>query len=119
MPARIDDLLTRRHRGAEYDCLDFAAEIWAAETGEDLSGRLGDLLTGATADRKVSAEHVRRFERLERPVSPCFVMMHARKSAPHVGVWLRGRVAHLTERGAEYIELAAARRGYPRVAFYR
>lgn len=115
----VDAFLARRHRGDEYNCLHFARDVWLEATGEDLGARMADLLTSSTGERRIGARHRRAFERLDRPADPCLVMMRRGRTEPHVGVYLRGRVLHLTERGAEFHEPAIASRGFQEVEFYR
>lgn len=98
----------RRHRGPEYSCLHFAAEAWALLTGEDLVERLGAGLRSGS-----------RFERLARPSSPCLVLMRRPRAPSHVGVYLRGSVAHLTERGVRLEHPDIATLGYSEVRYYR
>lgn len=119
MPAVVDQFLTARHRGDAYNCLHFSAEVWEAETGEDLRDRLGGMLANATRHRRVVRDRVRTFEKLGRPQSPCLVSMHRHRGEPHIGVYLRGRVLHLADHGAEFTELEVATRGFDRVRFYR
>lgn len=117
----VDRWLAHRHRGDAYNCLHFARDVWLDETGEDLRDRLGLLLAASTAERRIgrAREGVRAFRRLERPEDPCLVLMRRPRSEPHAGVYLRGRVLHLTERGAEFHEPAVASRGFTEVEYYR
>lgn len=105
----IDHLLGREHGGASYNCLHFADEVWAHEAGESLAARMGGTLRGLLSG----------FERLDAPVSPCLVLMRRPRSEAHVGVYLRGRVAHLTERGARLEEVELAALGFNDVRYYR
>jgi hypothetical protein len=111
----IDRHLAARWSPA-YDCLAFAADIWRDATGEDLRGRLDGLFT---RERVPAPRHFRAFERLAAPASPCLVLMRRPRAEPHLGVFLRGRVAHLTGRGAVWLPLNLACFGYPRVEFFR
>lgn len=113
----IDRHLAARWSPA-YDCLSFAADLWRDETGEDLRGRLDGLFVRAK-DRAPAPRHFRAFERLAAPSSPCLVLLRRPRAQPHIGVFLRGRVAHLTERGAFHVPLEVARFGYARVEFFR
>lgn len=110
---RVDDFLSRRRRRG-YDCLNFTAEVWLACTGEDLQGRLQELL----GPRRRLGAGRRRFERLERPEEPCLVVMQSHRANPHIGVYLRGRVLHLLH-SAEFTKLEVATRGFTRVSYYR
>lgn len=118
MPARVDDFLFARRR-PDYDCFDFANDVWEAETGEDLRGQLGADLRDFMALLATGRTGARRLRRIPRPSSPSIVVMRGRVGDLHVGVYLRGRVLHLKDAGPEYMEVEVASRGFNRVAFYR
>jgi hypothetical protein len=110
----LDRFLWAR-RTPTYNCLDFAHDVWLAETGQDLKALLGNDL--AMLDGNIS--RVRAFSRVPEPVSPCLVLMRGRHGDPHVGVFLRGSVLHLLAKAPEYMDLSVATRGFTRVRFYR
>lgn len=114
----VDRYFARRYDARTYNCLHFACDVWRDETGEDLSGRLAGLL-GEPEERRVRREHLRAFERLAEPRSPCLVLMHSPREAPHVGVFLRGKVLHLSaERGVEFAPVEVATRGFRTVRYF-
>lgn len=117
----VDRWLSASHRGDDYNCLHFARDVWLHEVGEDIGERLGLLVDAASADRRImpSRAAVRAFRKLSRPEDPCLVLMRRPRAQPHAGVYLRGRVLHLTERGAEFHEPAVAARGFVEVEYYR
>ena len=117
MIGSVDPLLHRRFDRRRYDCLHFARDVWLELTGEDLAARLDGLLA-APEDRHVLARHRRAFQRLPGPREPCLVVGQRRHSAPHVGVFLRGRVLHLREEGATFQTFADAMRGFTSVRCY-
>lgn len=114
----VDDYLDKRYITRSYDCLSMAQEAWHDATGEDVGERLASLL-GRGMGRRVSRTHRLAFRRLAAPEDPCLVLMRRARSAPHVGVYVRGRVLHLTERGAEFTAPSVAGRGFSRMEFYR
>jgi hypothetical protein len=84
-----------------YNCLDFTREAWAYLFGNDSAIRIEKLCKAAhQGDIPVSAWG--EFETLSKPVSPCFVVWKRKKVCPHVGIYIDGRVLHLTPIGAEF-----------------
>lgn len=117
MACRVDDFLDRRRVPGVYDCLDFTVEVWRAETGEDLTGRLHSLVGAGKASRQIG-EAARRFRKLAKPADPCLVVMHGLCGDLHIGVYLRGRVLHLLAR-PEFMAVDVASRGFSKVSFYQ
>lgn len=113
----FDDYFARRFNRQTYNCLHFARDVWLDVTGVDLTGRLDGLL-GAVAGRRVSRDHPAGFVRLARPSSPCLALFQRPRSTPHVGIYLRGRVLHIHERGVEYQPIDVAMRGFATVRYY-
>lgn len=101
-----------------YNCLDFTREVWSALTGEDITDRLHRLV-GAFADRKLTAQGMKGFTRLETPISPCLVVMQRKGFDPHLGIFLDRRVLHLHSRGVEFQPLVVARAYFKTVKYYR
>lgn len=114
----VDPFLERRYKPLSYDCLHFTREVWLAATGEDIGDRLETLLGRGTA-RKVQKEHRRAFRRLSAPEDPCICLMRRPRASPHIGVYLRGRVLHLCERGVEFMPPVVAARGFLSLGYYR
>jgi hypothetical protein len=77
------------------------------------------LQTGVHAeDGRVILSAVRRFQKLEHPESPCFVVMQRSKTQPHIGIFYRGRVLHMKETGVEYQPIPVVRRYFTKIGFY-
>jgi hypothetical protein len=100
----VSDLLSRT-LSASYSCVDFLADAWEAETGTKL-------------DVFVSLDLRRRFDRLSDPKSPCVVLLRRARLTPHVGLFVRGRVLHLSDSGPIRQLLPLAAIGYSSVRFY-
>lgn len=113
----IDGFLDRQ-RGRDYNCFDFAAEVWAALTGEDIRKRVQGLARAISA-RKARPSDLKGFKRLEQPANPCFVLMQRRKFVPHIGIYLDGRILHLTDKGVQFMPLMVARQYYVGAKYYR
>lgn len=114
----VDPFLDRRYKSRSYDCLHFTREVWLAATGEDIGDRLETLL-GRGRDRKVLRGHRRAFQRLSRPEDPSLALMRRPRSSPHIGVYIRGRILHISERGVEFMPPEVAARGFASVGYYR
>lgn len=114
----IDGYYSRMFSREKYNCLHFTREVWNDATGEDLGERLKSLFAGIAA-RRVSRKHARAFKKLAVPTDPCLVLMQRKNSDPHVGIFIRGSVLHLTEIGVEYQPVNVASRGFTSVRFYK
>lgn len=114
MIASVDRFLGRRY-GAGYDCLDFACEVWLAHCGQNLRPLLKDALG---ANRRLTVGVLRPFAQLEVPCDPCLVLLRQERLVPHVGVYLRSRVLHLTAVRVEFQPLDIVMRGFKSCHFY-
>lgn len=115
----IDEFFFRRFNPQTYNCTHFTAEVWAQLTGDDLAHKLGRLLTDALDVRQLTRGIVRNFSRLDAPVDPCLIVMQRARSAPHIGVYVRGKVLHIHDRGVEYQPVDVASRCFQTVTFFR
>lgn len=118
----IDAFLDRAYDRTSYTCLHFAAEVWQHETGEDVQDRLAAVLASLDGQEERApfvSGHVRAFRRLATPRSPCFALMQRPGSEPHVGVYLRGRILHITPKGVEFFPPSLASRGFTSVRYYQ
>lgn len=110
----IDRLLDRT-RSSDYTCQHFAREVWLALTNEDIMVRAERLMNG-----RLSKSEVRRFERLDRPRPPCFVVCTQFNHDPHVGVLLkRDCVIHLGKHIPQIVSLTYFVGAYNDTRFYR
>ena len=114
----IDVFFHRKYDRNSYNCAHFVCEVWQSLTGESIAHKLAGLLE-APKDRRASFDLRRQFKRLERPESPCLALMQRRGSAPHVGLFLRGRVLHIHEMGVEFQPIDVASRGFEKIGFYK
>jgi len=114
----IDDFMQHVFVEERYTCMEFACDVWAAATGEDLKNRLGSVMRREFGMGE-TLRAFKSFRRLREPVSPCLVYMTRLNSEPHMGVYLDDSVLHLTTRGPEYLPLALASRGFTHIRFYQ
>lgn len=115
----IDKFLFRKFNEDTYNCMHFAAEVWADLTGEDLAKKLGRLLFDSTDRRRITRAIVRNFVRLARPVSPCLVIMQRARSSPHIAVYVRGRVLNIHQHGVQFQPIDVAARCFTSVTYFR
>lgn len=114
----IDKYFSKKYDIDNYNCAHFVAEVWKEETGNDIRENLAGYLEPSGA-RRVSMSQRRAFKRLERPCSPCVVLFQSHRIAPHVGIYLRGRVLHISSKqGVRFDELSAASIGYKKVGYF-
>ncbi len=112
----LDEFLDRQ-QSPKYWCGDLAREIWLKLTGRDVQSALGDLLA-ADAVGMLRPRHVRALAAIPEPVDPCLVIMRKPRAALHMGVFVGGKVMHLTTRGVEYLSLELASRSFQSLRFY-
>lgn len=113
----MDQFFQKKYDAKNYNCAHFVSEFWERATGEDVTEHLEGLLL-PVKDRVVRLQIRRSFQRLTAPISPCIVVMHRPKGAPHVGVWFDGKVFHLKETGPEYQPINVAVLGFKTHRFY-
>jgi hypothetical protein len=114
--ASIDPYLGKRYDRVHYNCLHFSRDVWLDATGIDITDVLRDVLDPNT--RKPTRKLLQSFQEVKEPVDPCLVMMRRPRLAPHIGVWIRGKILHLQERGAEYQPLEIASVGFSSARYY-
>lgn len=117
--ASITPLLDREWDAERYHCGHFAADAWRHLTGADLPPALAALAL-PPAEQQIDLAAWYRLQPLALPVAPgpALAVMWRRHTRPHIGVWWRGRIAHLLPTGAEWTPPATATRGLFRVRYY-
>jgi hypothetical protein len=117
---RVDPWLSKKFvPGREgYNCWAFSREIWLELTGKNLGNQ-----TPARRDpqeyKNKAEEFSQKLQRLESPAEPCLVLFQRPRLEPHIGVYYKGKVLHLTQSGAYYMPLHEVSLGYLSVSFYR
>jgi hypothetical protein len=114
----IDGFFHRKYNANTYNCAHFVCEVWESLTGQSLADRVEGLLR-PRAERHVSFAMLRRLQRLERPISPCVVVMTRPRSAPHVGIYLDGRILHIEKEGVTYQPIEIASLGFKTMGYYK
>lgn len=103
----VDKWFIKRYIRNEYTCSDFAREVLLDLTNVDIADSLAGLLQ-AHDGRGLTRAHVRRFRALKAPVDPCLVVMQRPRAPVHLGVFTRGRILQITQRGVTYLPVNLA-----------
>lgn len=114
----IDHLFNRVYDINTYNCVHFLCEAWKHVTGQNLSHRLEGFLQPASA-RVFKKSEIKQLTKLEGPADPCIVVLHKPRHSPHVGMFLRGKVLHISALGVQYQPLHVVQIGFNRVSFYQ
>lgn len=109
--------LVKTYHPVDYNCWSFAQDVWAELTGVDLGNQTPPTHTPQAYTER-AAEFSSCLQKLDRPVSPCLVLMQRDRSEPHIGVFYKGNVLHLKKEGAQYRPLSQVAALYPKVSFY-
>lgn len=109
----LDIYLDRRYNSKSYTCYHFTSDVWKDLTGIDLSDVIHRLFTNGKLDRA----HVKRFVELDKPVSPCIVVMQRGRTVPHIGVYVDGSILHIHGTGVEFQNPVTATRGFHSVRY--
>lgn len=89
-----------RQWSKDYTCHNLASEVW-----QDLTGKVLE---------------VGNYEQLGAPQSPCIVFMtNNHRKDSHVGIFVDGRVIHLSIRGTQWIPLEYLQMQFKEVSFYK
>lgn len=113
----VDSLFYHRYDRNTYNCAHFLVDAWKCIVGDDISDKITGFLLPAK-ERHGGAYLRKHFYPLGKPQSPCIVLMHKTRQAPHVGMFIRGKVIHIQESGVQYMPLDIATFGFDKVRFY-
>ena len=113
----IDRYLDRQYHKSKYNCAHFVCDVWKDITGQDISISLQAVLTGPGA-RKLHTQALKAFEAVAVPLPLALVLFQAGRNAPHVGIWLDGRVLHITDKGVSCVRLESLEGSFNKMRFY-
>ena len=111
----LDIFLDREYDFNKYNCSHFVADVWKHLTGEYI-GDICDAFVNSELD--VYFNLFRQRKKLCIPETPCVVFMQADKVVPHAGIYIDGRVIHLTQQGAKFEDLCMLK-VYYRLSYYK
>lgn len=109
-------MIMDRRLGPDYNCAHFAVEV-CDDLGFDIRPALAGFLHPRRSRRALPSART-GLQRVSSPVDPCLVLLRRAKATPHVGVFVHGRLFHLTDSGPIRQLLSVARIGYTSVRFY-
>lgn len=114
----LDKLMGKSYDKKLYNCAHFAADVWLAETGSDISALILPL---AEFRGNIPLSLRRQFtKQLETPrrTELAIVLMRTPRLPPHLGVYSRGTILQLHERGPERLPPYAATLGFKEIIYY-
>lgn len=113
----VDIYLDRTYDRRSYNCGHFVADVWHDLTGQDISEAVSGLAQPTGKGRAV-LKQLRTFSRIREPVSPCIALLSPPRGLTHVGIYLRGRILHITQSGVAFDLIDVASVGFNQVRFY-
>jgi hypothetical protein len=113
----IDKYLNKRFDSRTYNCAHFVCDVWADFHGENLAETLRGFLC-AERERKAIRKDLSAVKFLDKPITPCVVLMQRRKAAPHVGIYIENKVLHILKHAVQYQPLDVASLGFNKVRFF-
>lgn len=113
----LDVMYGKIYNENTYNCAHFTCDLWELITGYNLSNNLGSLLL-PPLKRSVRGLKSKVFDKLNQPVSPCLVLFSNSINSTHIGVFINGRVMHISKQGVRYETLYDAKIGFSKVRFY-
>lgn len=115
----LDQFLDRQYNRTSYNCGHFVCEVWQYLTGEDIRYKILPLIDCMDNKNRNPIFARRDFKPLQKPVSPCIVLMRSPQQELHVGVYYQGSVIHIREDSCvENLAAPIATRFSQRVRYY-
>lgn len=113
----VDAYLAKTFDLHQYNCWNFACDIWFDLTGTRLHTDIEDFRVNAL--HHTATIQSERLQKIPVAESPCLVLMQRKHVNPHVGVFYNNRVLHLGPRGAAYTPFHNATFGFTAVSYYK
>lgn len=113
----IDQFFGKKYHPRDYNCAHFVCDVLAAVK----SPVMGELLRGflcAKKNRKALKDDLSKIILLNAPIDWCVVLFQRPKAATHVGIYLNGRVLHLSKQSVQYQPLDVVALGFKKVRFF-
>ena len=102
----LDEMLSKTYNNREYNCLNFASDVWEKYTGSNI---LRQFIGGGNF---VRSRH--NFKKIAKPENPCIALF----DNEHIGIYIDGKIFHLNETGAMLERLDTLKMKYKKVVFY-
>lgn len=115
----LDKFFNKKYDRKTYNCGHFACDVWEDITGESIRDKMTPIIECVDTDNMpIRAKN--QFVKLQRPESPCIVLMKSIRSELHVGVYNNGNMIHIREDSVvENLPLPVSTRFYTKVRFYK
>jgi hypothetical protein len=111
----LDSILHKRASNT-YTCRHWLRDAWLLLTDEDLERTLPRLFGFKIPPVAMGRVTIL----LQKPESPCIVLMEKKGDHSHVGVYVDNCIAHLTDsHGVEFQPANIATRGFDKVRYYK
>lgn len=114
----IDQFLGKTYNANTYNCAHFVTEVWEHLTGSSIEGVMQGFLL-PVKDRFTLTTIRHSFAKLSKPENLAIVLMRRPKTAPHVGLFYKGKVLQIERTGVSYTPLKIATLGFKKVSFYK
>ena len=111
----LDQFHNRTYNAKHYNCMHFMADVWLHLTNIDIRNQIESIFN----EHKFKNKHMRVIQPLNEPVNPCIAVMKRPRSTPHVGIYIDGRILHLTELGVECFPVEIAMRGFSNIRYFK
>lgn len=114
----INPYLDKQFKDRTYNCYDFVREVWRDLTGVDLGVQTPEVKSVQTYTDKTLfvANQLTELPAIE---DPCIVLMLRKRHIPHIGVYVSGRILHLSKTGSQYGNFHTVTASFPTVKFYK
>lgn len=112
----LDDFHTKTYHPTEYNCSHFLRDVWLFLKGVDIGPMVGAFNSG---DLRTAMESRKDLVAMDDPIDPsiAWFVTHA-NDPPHVGVYMEGRIFHMTPEGPRIQDLSFVAAQYKKVKFY-
>lgn len=111
----IDKYLGARYVPRSYTCHNFASDVLLSEKGKALESVVLEHLNAGL----VNVEDRKQFKRQARPSHLDLVLFRpAVRGENHCGIFMHGKVIHLTPNGVKFQDLDVASLGFSSTRFY-
>lgn len=114
----IEKFIVREYDAKNYNCWHFACEVWSSLTGQTYTADPVDKLDNVAYLHERALQMTGQFVTLDGPRDPCFVLMRRQRLTPHVGIFMKGNILHLNERGAFYASADHVTAIFPTVTYH-
>jgi len=112
----VDKYLNRSWDPRFYNCWHLVREFWLELTGQDVQD-LTPPAVNADSLKAAFETHTPKFREIKELWDPCIIKMEG-IGTPHVGVYYKGKILHITRNGVQYQPLSVAVLGFKKVSYY-